>query len=384
MRDHPFCSGRRSAPGRRPRVGRTRARLSALAAAGASVAAAALAAGCASQPARKTTRIDLPPSVITAGPPEEIALSDKDEASLFDGGMRAFAAGDYEKAARHFDRLVEVFPEAANALPALYDAALSQERLKRWGPALERFERYLARAPRGADAVDAAFHAALAEHELGRLPAAAARLHALSELPGLPRARRAEALVQEAVTRIESGGPAEGERLLRAALASTAGDPEGPADPALEAQAEFWLGEVYRGYFTEAKLDPRAMKEADLSDALEAKAKYLLSAQGHYLRAIRKGDGEWATASGFRIGGLYEAFHDQLVAAPVPAGLSSEAAEVYREELKKKVRVLVERAIRIYEETRRTAERVSAKSPYVARTDEALQRLRKLLLGPAG
>ncbi|GAC1602128.1 MAG: hypothetical protein NVS4B10_14240 [Myxococcales bacterium] len=346
--------------------------------------AAAAAVGCApSQPARKPTRIDLPPSVITAGPPEDIALADKDEASLFDGGTRAFAAGEYEKAARHFDRLAEVFPDATDALPALYDAGLSYERLRLWAQALERFERYLARVPGGTDAIDAAFHAALAEHESGRVAAAAARLHGLSERRGLPPARRAEALVQEAVSRIELGARPEGERLLRAALALGSADPDGPVEPALAAQAEFWLGEIYRGYFVEVKLDPRAMKDKDLGAALESKAQFLLSAQGHYLRAIRKGDGEWATASGFRIGGLYETFHDALVNAEVPDGLPPGAAQVYREELNRKVRVLVERAIRIYEETRRTAERVGARSPYVARTDEALLRLRKLLLAPA-
>ena len=339
---------------------------------------------CAGQrAATRQTRIELPAQVITAGPPEEIALADKDASALFDGGTRAFAAGDYQRAAAHFDRLAEVFPDSANALPALYDAGLSHERLKQWDLALDRFNLYLQHATTGQDATDAQFHAALAEHQLGKLTAAVARLNALSNQAGLPLQRKGEALVQEAVCQVESGARAEGERLLRAALALYGNDADGAVDPALPAQAEFWLGEIYRSYFNESKLDPATMAAKELGEALETKAQFLLSAQGHYLRAIRKGDGEWATASGFRIGELYEAFHDQLAAAPVPGGLSNEAQGVYREELTKKVRVLVEKAIRIYEQTLETAQRVGAQSAYVQRTGEALQRLRKLLLNPA-
>src|SRR5439155_19099182 len=117
-------------------------------------------------------------------------------------------------------------------------------------------------------------------------------------------------------------------------------------DRALPAQAEFWLGEAYRGYFREQKLDPSTMDEKALGAALETKAEFLLSSQGHYLRAIRKGDGEWATASGFCIGEMYEEFHDQLVSAPAPPGLSEDQRALYQEELRKKVRNLISKAIR--------------------------------------
>ena len=182
--------------------------------------------------------------------------------------------------------------------------------------------------------------------------------------------------MQEGVCKVEGKARGEGERLLRTALELV----DDETDPALAAQAEFWIGDIYRSYFQEAVLDPASMDEAKLGDAIESKAQFLLSAQGHYLRSIRRGDGEWATASGFRIGELYEQFHDQLVAAPLPRGLDAEQGRVYREELHKKVRVLIGKAIRIYEQTLSTAQRVGAQNPYVARTGQALERLRKLLL----
>jgi tetratricopeptide (TPR) repeat protein len=355
-------------------------------------------APAAAQP-RPPEKLELPQAVITVSK-EDLELTGFDDTQLFDCGTRAFSAADYPRAARCFDRLVGLFPQSQSWGASLFNAGLAQERMAAWPAALERWERYLARfagAPSaaGADEADATFHAAFAEHELGERQKAAARLQALAVREGLPPARKGEALVQEAVCLIEAAelarqagskdvavlhGRAEGERTLRAALAlyDKAGD--GEVDPALLAQAEFWMGELYRSYFAEVAIDPAAVAEQGLADALESKAQFLLSAQGHYLRAIRRGDGEWATASGFRVGELYEALHQEMTAAPLPPGLTAEEARAYREELKKKVRVLLGKAMKIYEQTFATARRVNARSAFVEKTEAALARMRALLL----
>jgi hypothetical protein len=229
------------------------------------------------------------------------------------------------------------------------------------------------------DPVDEQFQLAIDEYKLGHLDDAARRLHALSERPDLPPLRKADALVQEGVCKVESGARNEGERLLRASLQIYEQIDE-RIDPGRPAQAEFWLGESYRGYFREQKLDPSSMSASALAGALESKAEFLLSAQGHYLRAIRKGDGEWATAAGYRIGEMYEEFHDQLLGAPLPQGLEESQRAIYQEELRKKVRNLISKAIRIYEQTLSAAQRTGAQNSYVQKTEEALERLRKLLL----
>ncbi len=182
-------------------------------------------------------------------------------------------------------------------------------------------------------------------------------------------------------------GRGEGEHLLREAIELyTKAGQDGEADPALLAQAEFWIGEDLPGATsTRFRLDPGQGDEKILLDTLESKAQFLLSAQGHYLRAIRRGDGEWATASGYRIGELYESLHQQMIDAPLPPGLTAEQTGVYREELKKKVRVLLDKAMKIYAQTLQTAQRVNAQSDYVKKTNEALERMRALLVeqGPA-
>ena len=328
-----------------------------------------LAAACAHAPAQPK-RIEITePAVITAGPPGQASLGEMDDATLFDVGTRAFQAGDFARAAACFDRIAQPTPAA------IWNAALAYERLGKFDEALQRYEKYIQLK----NEPDAQFHAALAEYRLGRLGAAAQRLHDLAARPGITTLQKASAMVQEAVCRIESGARADGEILLRSALEAYDKDNEEAIDPALPAQAEFWLGEAFRGSFRAEALDPAAMDAQQLADALERKAQFLLSAQGHYLRCIRRGDGEWATAAGFSIGEMYEEMYDQLVNAPVPRGLDEEQQALYRQQLREKVKNLVGKAIRVYEETLSAAQRTGATSAYVEKTRQALERLRKLL-----
>ena len=96
-------------------------------------------------------------------------------------------------------------------------------------------------------------------------------------------------------------------------------------DDYFPAQAQFFLGEIYRLHYEGVKLDPDEKGGRAVTD-LEYKAELLLSAQGHYLRAIRIGNGYWATAAGARIGGLYENLHDQMIHSPAPKELNAEEA----------------------------------------------------------
>jgi hypothetical protein len=153
-------------------------------------------------------------------------------------------------------------------------------------------------------------------------------------------------------------------------------------DDYFPAQAQFFLGESFRLHFEAASLDPERGVD-QLAKDLEYKAELLLSAQGHYLRSIRIGNGYWATAAGAQIGGLYESFYDHLIHSPAPKELNPEEAEVYRQEVRKKIRVLLTKAITIYERTLETAERIGSVSPFTEKTREKLQKMKELLLADA-
>ncbi len=72
-----------------------------------------------------------------------------------------------------------------------------------------------------------------------------------------------------------------------------------------------------------------------------------------------------------------------MMNAPAPKDLTGEEGEIYRQELRKKIRVLISKAITIYERTLEAAERIGASNPFVERTKASLQRMKDLLLAEA-
>jgi len=299
-------------------------------------------------------------------PPEEVKVSrldleleGKNDEELFAIGTAAFGASDFARAATAFSRLADLFPRSRHEPTALFDAGLAFERREEWRLAVERF-RTLATRYEGPDAIEAAFRIAECQYHLHELADARATLDALLRREGLPPTERIRALAQRGILELEEGRPEDAERSLRLAVTEfrATGDQE-RLDEYYAAQAQYYLGEVYRGWFRALPLDPSKGDEAALQKDLEQKAEMLLSAQGHYLRAIRMGNDRWAVASGFRIGELYDALRSDLLDAPLPPGLDDEHAQAYRAELRRRVRVLAAKAITAYEQTLARAARSS-------------------------
>ena len=49
---------------------------------------------------------------------------------------------------------------------------------------------------------------------------------------------------------------------------------------------------------------------------MEEKARLLLVAQRQYIETIKLGNPQWASASGYQVGSLYEEFYDAFIHAP--------------------------------------------------------------------
>ena len=310
----------------------------------------------------------------------DLELAGKNDEELFAIGQAAFSAGDHQRAATAFARLADLFPRSRHEAAALYDAGLAYARLERWRLALERF-RALSRKYEGPDATEAAFKTAECHYHLEEREAAHALLAALAQRTDLPPAEHVRALTQRGIVELELGRADDAEASLRLAVSAwKQGSESERLDDYFPAQAQFYLGEVYRGHFLAVALDPSRDGEAALAKDLETKAELLLSAQGHYLRAIRMGNVDWAVAAGFRIGELYDALHAALTGAPLPPGLDEEEAAAYRGELRKKVRVLVTKAITTYEQTLAVAGRSRLEhNRFVAETQASLDRMKRAL-----
>lgn len=328
----------------------------------------------AAEPPRQEVHFD--PEAVTADP-ELASLNDEE---LMAGGTSAFAANDFTRAARFFDRLVDFYPQSKHRREALYQAGLAHERLEQWGEAQLRFGE-LADGKKGTgDAVEAALRVAETQYHQERFSEAAQGLAVIAGRADLPVGKRLEAQVQQGVCELEAGQPERAETTLRQVITTYEGLPDkDEVENYFPAQAHFFIGEIYRLRYADVKLDPARGSDA-LAKDLNDKAELLLSAQGHYLRAMRVGNGHWATAAGTQVGSLYEDLYEHLVHAPAPAELDAEQAEVYREELRKRVRVLLTKSINAYEATLEAAERIGSQNTFVDKTRKSLEKMKALLL----
>ena len=354
------------------------------AAAAVAVAAVLAATGCRTTGAARgdgapVTRVAFDEETVT-GDPELARLNDEE---LFAKGQAAFAAEDYGSAARAFGRIADLHPGSRHRTAALYNAGLSHQKLQQWEDAYARFSELSDPARGQGERLDAAFRVAEALYHLDRYADAAKVLQVLVARQDLPAGRALEAQVQLGICQLETGDRDTAEATLRRAAERFAALPDRTeVDDYFPAQAEFFLGEVYRLHYEDLKLDPTKGTEK-MSEDLEYKAQLLLSAQGHYLRAIRIGNHYWATASGAQVGGLYESLYTHLAQSEDPPGLDAEAAQAYRQELRRKIRILLTKSIDVYERTLETAERIGSKSAFVDRTRESLAKVKQWLLADA-
>lgn len=323
--------------------------------------------------------IAFPPEEVRVAP-ADLELEGKNDEELFAVGTAAYGAGDFARSAAAFARLADLFPASRHEAAALFNAGLAYQRQEEWLLALERF-RTLERKYEGPDAIEAGFRVAECQYHLRRLGEAHATLDALSRHPDLEPGDRVRALAQRGVVELEEGRSEAAERSLRLALGTWQAASESERlDDRFAAQAQYYLGEVYREWFRALPLDPSRGDEGALRRELEHKAEMLLSAQGHYLRAIRMGNDRWAVAAGFRIGELYDELRSQMLDAPPPPGLDEEHASAYRAELRRQVRVLATKAITAYEQTLSRASRSGVEDlRFLADAQESLGRLKQAL-----
>ena len=314
--------------------------------------------------------------------PASMAVDSLNDEELFAIGTAAMASGDNAKAVLHFERLADFFPASKHRPKALYDSGLLLEKMKDFAGAVGRFTQAVkAFGETTKDGIDARFKLADAYFFLGEYDAAQQVLQALAQAPEVTPLEQAQADTRRGIVLFTAGRLDEAELLLRKTIDFIHQDlADEVQDEYLPSQAEFYVAEIFRQHFLQAKLDPATSTKEELINDLEYKAQMLLSAQGHYLRCIRFGHPEWATASGFRIGELYQKLYGQMVNSKVPLGLNAEEAQVYRDELKSRIRVLVTKAIDAYEETLSTAQRVGATNPFVAETRAELDQMKSLLV----
>lgn len=270
-----------------------------------------------------------------------------DDASRFNAGLTAEHNGDYTAAAASYATITDgPLPDDAEAR-------------RTW--------------------IDAHFRRAVCLGKVGDWSGASAAFQVVLAVPGLEVADEVEARLGLGIADAERGATDEAETAFRH-IVSQARDFDRDDARTLRgfaAEAAFRWGEIERARFeTVTLIFPTAL----LAGRMDQKCEQLLHAQQRYVRAIQLGDAHTAAAAGSRIGGMYARLYDDIVALEAPAHLTAEETEVYRAEVRSRVKVLVAKAIRIYERAALAGKRTSTASRWVEESEAALDRLRAIYL----
>jgi len=310
------------------------------------------------------------------------ALSVYDAATLFQRGSEFLDGRYYADARTYFQKLLDEFPDSSYVHATHYNLGVALLETGEPQSALPHFDKYLENATEPRDRLDASFKRGACQAMLGRYDDVIVTFDALLE-GDLDTEDRIEALVDSGIGYFMKNDRGTAElRFSDAVKLHKSAEKNARLDNDYHfAQALFYLGEVERLEYQDYKLTlpENGNIEDHISKQLEEKCQRLLRAQYAFLKVIRTGHVGWASAAGYKVGTLYEELHDQMVNLPIPKELTQDQAEMYKREVRKKVAILIRKAIKVYESTVNMARRTGAENVWVTRTEESLRRMQELI-----
>ena len=285
----------------------------------------------------------------------------------------------FEEAAPAFDRLTRLAEDPAIKAVAAYDAGLAYEGLGEREKAIKRFR-----------LVDTSWpEQPVARNGLVRLTRILGRLERWSELEqaaerllgrkDLPLIDKIEGHGAKALSFVERGMTDEAtiqvgkatEIIDKHAL-GRAGTP-----PLQLAQVAFAQGEIRRLETEAIKLVP---VPPNFGEVLEARCQRLLDAQSAYTEAMRARDAHWSAMSGFRVGQLYRALHEEAMTIPAPeAAKTLKQKQLFEASMRLRYRILLDKGLKMMESTVRLGDRTGEDSEWIARAREAKKALEQSL-----
>jgi len=329
------------------------------------------------------TTLEMDPIVFSATKgPQGLEVQSFDAQDLFEQGGKALGEKRYDEALASYDRLLREFHENKYSRAALYNAGLAEQGRKNWEGAVARFKTLLAQYGDTSDAKDALFQLGATYAEMGRWQDSQAIFTQLLERKDLSPDDRMEAFSRRGFAQFNAKDPEGADRTFRQALAyyhQVEADERFQTDFYL-ALAEYHLALLGHERFRAA---PLRLPESQMSRDLDEKAKLLLSAQRQYIETIKLGNPQWASASGYQVGAMYEELYDAFMHAPVPPEYlrvgQEEKLDVYYGELRKKIRILLEKSIKTHEANLLMMERLGVQNEWRDRSKLAFAKLQQLL-----
>jgi tetratricopeptide (TPR) repeat protein len=279
--------------------------------------------------------------------------------------------------------LLKEFPgDTKYRLPSLYNEGLAYQGKKDWAKAADVFKKMQALAPDASDTKDALFQLGATYAEMGNWPTSATIFAELLERKDMNADDKIEAYARRGFAQFQLKDLDTSERTFSTALYYYRS-----IEREERLQTDFYLGLVkyHLGQIPHERFRaiPLRLPEKQMAKDMDDKARLLLSAQRQYIETIKMGNPQWASASGYQVGSLYEEFYDSFVHAPIPPELlgdgNTEKREVYYEELRKKIRILLEKSLRTHEQNLLMLERLGVQNEWRDKSKLAFGKLQKML-----
>jgi TolA-binding protein len=334
-------------------------------------------------PGTPVEQIEMDPIKITAVKgPDGTHLETYDVTELFERAGAELSAKRYDEAARDYDLLLKEFPDTRYTKAALYNGGLAYQGKKDYQTAIARFQTLESGFPGTSDAKDALFQMGASYAEMGNWPTSATMFAEILERKDLTADDKIEALARRGFAQFELKDLDTAERTFQSALYyfnSIEHDERLETDFYL-GLVKYHLGQIPHERF---RAIPLRLPVKQMSIDMEDKARLLLTAQRLYIDTIKLGNPQWASASGYQIGSLYEEFYDAFIHAPIPDDMQGESnqekREVYYEELRKKIRILLEKSIRTHEQNLLMLERMGIQNEWREKSKVSFAKLQKML-----
>ena len=305
-----------------------------------------------------------------------------DSVQLFFLARDAGRRRDYQRAIQFYERLLSDFPESRYVHDARFNIGLALELLGRHDEAAKHFsaiaaEESLIEGGKYRFWVDAVLRWSVNLTQLERWDSVLEVYQSLIDHPRVGRGDKFEASVGIGIVYHELKQIEEAERTLVEALKlsrmySRTG---GFDNRGLISEAAFRLGQISEARYLEVQL---RLDSPTLREEFELKCERLLETQKRYLDAVRHGEPYAMAMAGLRLGGLYENLYDTLVNLEVPEGLEFDEAEVYVEEIRLRVNVLVKKALRIYGKALKVGRRDPDAKVWIAKLETGIRRLESI------
>lgn len=320
----------------------------------------------------KTHKLELAPWVVT---PTSAATVDE----ICDRGMRHFAVGEFEAADQDLGLCVRVAPSSPNTSVAMYYHAIALDQLGRLEAALEQFNTVADGPGDHAMRQAASLRAVRLACHLERWDIARKRAELL--LQGSRRLSPLDTVLVRGALALDAVFHGDDTRAeLHVGHARTLIEEhhlDAPGKIARDVAAVYFaLGEIRRIRGERITLVPSPR----FAEVLERRCELILAAQSAYSDAMRALDAHWSMMSGFRIGELYGKLHQELMQIPLPQNAKTPAQrQLFEGAMRLRYSVLVQKALRMIEQTLAMAERTGETSPWVDRARAAARDLQQRL-----